>query len=204
MNGGEVTVHLAEDPDQNAPHRQVLENNMQATWNVFHGAATHKVRRVVYASSNWVVKLLEEQLSPGCYSECGQKITSDAYPRPKNPYGIGKAFGELTGKCYIDTGHLDSFLAVRMGCFDPSQPRNQLSSPLQITAHDLRSLFRRCVEASFTGLHVIYGVSGSKRDPMIYLTRGITRLGTKLVAQMNLIGVKIFRVSGIFMGSNAP
>ena len=49
-----------------------------------------------------------------------------------------------------------------MGCFDPGQPRDQLSSPLQITAHDLRSLFRRCVEASFTGFHVIYGVSGQQ------------------------------------------
>src|SRR5215468_11889230 len=80
MNGAEVIVHLAEDPDQNAPHRQVLENNIQATWNVFHAAATHKVRRVVYASSKWAVKLLEQQLSPGCYSDSGQKITSDAYP----------------------------------------------------------------------------------------------------------------------------
>jgi len=68
----------------------------------------------------------------------------------------------LLAKCYTDTGQLDSFLAVRMGCFDPGQPRDQLSSPLQITAHDLRSLFRRCVEASFTGFHVIYGVSGQQ------------------------------------------
>ena len=73
MNGAEVIVHLAEDPDQNAPHRQVLENNIQATWNVFHAAATHKVRRVVYASSKWAVKLVEQQLSPGCYSDSARR-----------------------------------------------------------------------------------------------------------------------------------
>lgn len=165
MNGAEVIVHLAEDPDQNAPYRQIFQNNIQATWNVFHAATTHKVRRVVYASSNWTVKLLEEQLAPGCYSGSGPKITSDAYPCPKNPYGLGKAFGELAGKCYTDTGQLDSFLAVRIGWFDPGKSRDQLSTPLQITAHDLRSLFRRCVEASFTGFHVIYGVSGQKNGP---------------------------------------
>jgi len=165
LNGAEIVVHLAEDQNQNALHRQVFENNMQATWNLFQAAAAHKVRRVIYASSNWAVKLLEERLAPGCYTESGPKITSDAYPCPKNPYGVGKAFGELAGKFYIDTGQLESFLAVRIGSFDPSRPRDELYSHLQITAQDLRSLFRRCVEASFTGFHVIYGVSGQQTGP---------------------------------------
>jgi len=165
MGGAEIVVHLAEDSDEHALHRRVFENNMHATWNVFQAAVAQKVRRVIYASSNWAVKLLEERLAPGCYSESGLKITSDTQPCPNNPYGLGKAFGELAGKFYIDTGQLESFLAVRIGWFDPSQPRDERYSHLRITTQDLRSLFRRCVEASFTGFHVIYGVSGQQTGP---------------------------------------
>ena len=165
FDGVEVVIHLAEDPEPRTAHQRVLKNNVQATWNVLHAAVHHRVRRVIYASSGWAVKLLEEQLAPACYTESGRKITSEIPPCPKNPYGIGKAFGELTGKCYSDTGQLESFLAVRLGWFDPNCPKDELYNHLKITAKDLRSLFRRCVEVPFTGFHVIYGVSAQKTAP---------------------------------------
>lgn len=163
--GADVVVHLAEESNPNASSQQVFHNNMHATWNVIHAAAEHNVKRVVYASSNWAVKLLEEQLAPDCYTEGGLKITSEAHQYPKQFYGMGKAFGELAGKCYVDNMLLEAFLAVRIGWFEPSCPKDALYQHLKITTRDLRSFFRRCVEAPFTGSHIVYAVSAQKSAP---------------------------------------
>src|SRR5712692_8923750 len=97
FEGAEVVVHLAADPQPLAPWEDVLSNNIQGTWNVIEAAAKYRVPRVVFASSNWAVKALEQKLAPACYLPDGPKIGSDAPACPINPYGASKAFGEATG-----------------------------------------------------------------------------------------------------------
>jgi len=165
FEGAEIVIHLAEDPNPDAAWQRVLNNNIQATWNVLQTAVRHRVRRVVYASSNWVVKALEWELAPACYEPDGPKIGSDVTPRPITPYGIAKAFGEITGRMLVDEKKLGSFVAVRIGWYTPNPPDNEDYHRLAIGAQDLRSLFRCCVEAEFGEFQVVYGVSAQKISP---------------------------------------
>ena len=165
LRGADVVLHLAADPRPHAPWEQVLRDNIQATQNVIEAAVNCRVRRVVFASSNWAVKALEQELAPTCYNPSGPKISSDAPPRPLTLYGTSKAFGELTGRMFVDECQLESFVAVRIGSYYPNYPKNERERFLWIGAQDIRSLFRRCVEAQFEGFHVVYGVSAQPTVP---------------------------------------
>src|SRR5713226_5474327 len=46
LQGAEVVVHLAANPNELAPWEEVLPHNFQATWNVIEPAAHHRVSRV--------------------------------------------------------------------------------------------------------------------------------------------------------------
>lgn len=161
----EVVVHLAKSTTSNPMLQQTIHNDMQLTWNVFQAAIKHRIRRIVYASSNWAVKALELELAPACYKSNGPKIGSDAYPRPKTYYGITKACGEITGRMMVEDKELDSFVAVRIGIYNPNPTKDERYRQLGITKNDLCSLFRSSVEAEFNGFHVVYGVSAQKKAP---------------------------------------
>ena len=163
--GADAVVHLAANIQATATWPEVLGDNIEATWNVLEAVATHRVPRVVFASSNWVVKALERKLAPNCYLPNGPKIGSDADPCPVNPYGLSKAFGETAGRMFVDQGRLTSFVAVRIGYYDVIPARGFEYSNLWIETDDMRKLLRRCVEASFAGFHVIYGVSAQPSAP---------------------------------------
>ncbi|OGQ82746.1 MAG: hypothetical protein A3F90_06770 [Deltaproteobacteria bacterium RIFCSPLOWO2_12_FULL_60_19] len=165
FEGTEVVLHLSGEARVEAPREQLLRDNIEATWNVLDAAARHRVRRVIYASSNWAVKALERELAPACYRPDGPKIGSDAPPRPLTPYGISKAFGEISGRTFVNEGKLISFLAVRIGSYLSASPKDGERRRQWIGTHDLRSLLRRCVEAEFGGFHVVYGVSAQPNAP---------------------------------------
>jgi nucleoside-diphosphate-sugar epimerase len=166
FEGADVVVHLAANIQSLAPWEKVLPDNIQATWNVITAAAKHRVPRVVFASSNWAVKALERKLAPDCYLPNGAKIGSDAPPSPITAYGLSKAFGEQAGRMFVDEKKLQSFVAVRIGYYDPNPPpRDDELRSRWIGADDIRSLFRRCVEAEFAGFHVVYGVSAQPTVP---------------------------------------
>jgi nucleoside-diphosphate-sugar epimerase len=141
--GAQVVVHLAADSAPAASWGIILPNNIQATFNVLQAASDHGVRRVVFASSNWAVKALEQKLAPDCYGPDGVKIDSETPPFPLTAYGLSKGFGELAGKMFVD----------------------EVVRARWIGVEDTRSLFRRCVEADIKGFHVVYGVSAQKTAP---------------------------------------
>lgn len=161
----EVVVHLAVEANLHSTMLHVPHNDIQLTWNVFQAATKHCVHRIVYASSNWAVKALELELAPACYKSNGPKIGSDAYPRPKTYYGISKACGEITGRMMVEDKELNSFVAVRIGSYNPNPTKDEHYRQLGITKNDLCSLFRSSVEAEFNGFHVVYGVSAQKKAP---------------------------------------
>lgn len=165
FKGADAVLHLALDWRVEVPWRQLLPDNIQATWNVIDAAVGHRVPRVVFASSNWAVKALERELAPDCYMPDGPKIGSDAPPRPIKAYGVCKALGEIMGRTAVDEGQLDSFVAVRIGCYEPVPPEDGEQRQRWIGVQDMRSLLRRCVEAPFAGFHVVYGVSAQPTAP---------------------------------------
>ncbi|MGH7835445.1 MAG: NAD-dependent epimerase/dehydratase family protein, partial [Candidatus Binatia bacterium] len=60
----QVVIHLAANPDPLAPWKEVLRDNIEATWHVLETAARYQVPRVVFASSNWAVRAVERGLAP--------------------------------------------------------------------------------------------------------------------------------------------
>jgi nucleoside-diphosphate-sugar epimerase len=163
--GAEVVVLLAAVIQDRAYWEEVLPHNIQGTWNVIEAAAKCGVPRVVFASSNWAVKVLERQLAPDCYLADGPKIGSDAPPAPFTAYGLSKAFGEIAGRMFVDTGQLRSFVAVRIGNYNPEPSEDPEVGNRWIGVADMSSLLRRCVEAEFEGFHVVYGVSAQMEAP---------------------------------------
>ncbi|MGH7825139.1 MAG: NAD-dependent epimerase/dehydratase family protein [Candidatus Binatia bacterium] len=165
FSGADVILHLAAESLPEAPWKRILRDNIQATQYVLETAAKHRVKRVVFASSNWAVKALERELAPACYLPGGPKLASDVSTRPLTDYGVSKALGEITGRMYVDQKRLESFVAVRIGHFSPKPLTGGPSRDLWIGAGDLRSLLCRCVEAAFKGFHVVYGVSAQPTAP---------------------------------------
>jgi uronate dehydrogenase len=163
--GAKVVVHLAANIQPLAPWEKVLPDNIQATWHVLEAAAMHRVPRVVFASSNWAVKAVENELAPSCYDPSGPKIDSQTPPFSLTTYGLSKAFGELAGRMFVDEGKLETFVAVRIGNYQPKPSTDEIVRVRWIGVDDIRSLFRRCVEADLKGFHVVYAVSAQKTAP---------------------------------------
>jgi nucleoside-diphosphate-sugar epimerase len=161
----QVVIHLAANAQTSASWEKVLPNNIHATWNVLEAAARHRVPRVVFASSNWAVKAVETKLAPSCYDPDGPKIDSETPPFSLTTYGLSKAFGELAGRMFVDEGKLESFVAVRIGSYNPTPSTDEIVRARWIGVDDIRSLFRHCVEAELTGFHVVYAVSAQKTAP---------------------------------------
>lgn len=165
FEGADIVLHLAAEPSPNAAWHQVLRDNIEATWNVLTVASHLGINRVVYASSIFAIKALERELAPACYASGGPKIGSDAPPRPLTAYGVSKAVGEQIGRMFVDEGRLASFIAVRLGHYQPVSPEDGELRHLWIGTRDLRGLLRRCVEANVEGFHVVYGTSAQPTSP---------------------------------------
>ena len=165
FEGVDIVLHFAADIRVSAPWESVAVNNIEATWNVIEAAAKFRVPAVIFASSNWAVKGLEQKLAPDCYLPEGPKIDSGMPPVPLTAYGLSKAFGELAGRMFVDEGKLQSFVAVRIGDYNPTPSTDKMSRTRWIGMEDIRSLIRRCVEADLRGFHVVYGVSSQKTAP---------------------------------------
>jgi NAD(P)-dependent dehydrogenase (short-subunit alcohol dehydrogenase family) len=83
--GVDAVIHLAGNPSPNASWASVQRLNIDLTANVYEAAAAQGVRRVVFASSNWVMA--------GHRFDAGA-LTTDMEPYPVNPYGVSKLVGE--------------------------------------------------------------------------------------------------------------
>lgn len=188
--GADAVFHLAANIQDIASWPEVLGDNIEATWNVLEAAATHHVPRVIFASSNWAVKALERKLAPECYRADGPKIGSDAVPCPINPYGLSKALGETAGRMFVDQGRLTSFVAVRIGYYTAQPEIDPKFSNIWIGAKDLRALLRRCVEASFDGFHVVYGVSAQTSAPydLSHTERLLSWNPTQFLTEERIVG----------------
>ncbi|MFY9586759.1 MAG: NAD(P)-dependent oxidoreductase [Actinomycetota bacterium] len=171
FRGADVVVDLAASPNPNIPWRTVIRNNIPATLNAFEAARKAGVKRFIFASSNHVTGLYENDkpyssIVAGDYSGLEpsgfRRISVDDEVRPDTPYGIGKVFGEATGRYYAEHHDL-SVICLRIGTVNradaPKDPRHRATL---LTQADLVRLVRCCIEAP-ADLHyaVFYGVSNN-------------------------------------------
>ena len=103
--GVDAVVHLAGDPSPQASWASVQRLNIDLTANVYEAIARHGVRRVVFASSNWVMAGHRPGTGP---------LTTDMEPYPINPYGVSKLIGERMGRAlHLRSG--TSVICFRIG-----------------------------------------------------------------------------------------
>ncbi len=103
--GVDTVLHAAADPSPRASWARVQRLNLDLLMNVMAAAQAHGVRRVVFASSNFVVAGHRFGQAP---------LTADMEPAPINAYGASKLFGERLGKMFAERFGV-SFIAFRIG-----------------------------------------------------------------------------------------
>ena len=95
----DTVIHLAGVASPDSSFEQVLPANIVGTYNIFQAASECDVKRVIYASSAQAIEGYPLDI----------QIKSDMPVRPKNLYGVSKAFGEAVGMGYR---HLETDLRL--------------------------------------------------------------------------------------------
>ena len=173
FEGQDAVVHLAADPEADAPWESVLPNNLIGTYNVYEACRIHGVKRVVFASSNHATGMYERDhpyhhIVRGEYDKVDvwpiPQVSHEAEIRPDGYYGISKAYGEATGRYYSEEFGL-SVICLRIGTV------NAWDSPTRSIRHfatwfshrDQAQQVRKSLEApEELAFDIFYGVSGNK------------------------------------------
>jgi nucleoside-diphosphate-sugar epimerase len=172
VQGMQVVVHLAANPDGRADWESVLSNNIIGAYHVFEACRLAAVKRVVYASTNQVVfgyraddryKPSFDKLFEGSASGMAHPIDHTLPPRPLSFYACSKVFGEALAHMYAYTYGL-SCLCLRIGWVLPEDsvphPRAQM---LWCSQRDAVQLVERCINAPDSLLFdVFFGHSESR------------------------------------------
>lgn len=103
--GVDTVILLAGDPRPEAPWDKIVPLNLDLVLNVYEAAALHKVRRVIFASSNWT--MAGHRFDDGA-------LPTDRTPRPVNAYGMSKLVGERIGKSFAERRGVSS-ISFRIG-----------------------------------------------------------------------------------------
>jgi nucleoside-diphosphate-sugar epimerase len=152
FTGVDAVLHLAADPRPVATWQRVIDLNIDLSLNVLRAAEEARVRRFVFASSNWVL---------GGYRFTKERLTPATPPRPVNPYGASKLVVERIGLgAAARTGM--SFLALRIGWCQPGENRpgpdmwmGRWGQQLWLSNEDWAQAVRRSCMSPFTGSAVL-------------------------------------------------
>ena len=161
-------LHLAADKRVNAPWKSVYKNNIVGTINIFQLAVENGVEKIVFASTNHVVGLYENDVSiTGNYElNRKRKILKENIPyRPDSYYAISKAVGEVLGK-YIAKKYGIRVICIRFGSVlkDDNPLKKKRYMATWLSHRDLVGLIKKSLE--YEGkirFVIVYGVSNNSR-----------------------------------------
>jgi nucleoside-diphosphate-sugar epimerase len=141
----DAVIHLAGNPSPKTSWASAQHLNLDLTMNVYEAAVRQGARRLVFASSNWVVA--------GHRFE-DWTLTTDVAPYPVNPYGVSKLVGERLGRSYSDRWGL-SVVCFRIGYCQrgDNQPGTHMGwgvwgQRMWLSDRDLCQGFEKAVRAS--------------------------------------------------------
>ena len=150
--GIDVVVHMAADPNGDAPFSRTLSLNIMGNYHAYETSRLNGVRRIVFASTNHVT---------GFYEQEGIYTTTEMAVRPDSFYGVSKVFGEALARYYFDQFGLES-ICLRIGSFQP-KPQDKRQLATWLSHRDTVQLVRRSIEASHVKFGIYYGVSDNSR-----------------------------------------
>ncbi len=152
----DAVVHLAGDPAVSATWESVLEKNIQGVYCTYEACRNAGVKRVVFASTNHVTGLYEEE---------GMYTTPEMPVRPDSLYGASKAFGESLGRYYVDRYGLE-VVCLRIGSFQPDSSvvgrKSDRILSTWLSHRDCVHLVQCSIEADVR-FGIYYGISGNTR-----------------------------------------
>ena len=146
LAGVDAVVHLG-GVSVEGPFEPILQANIVGVHNLYEAARRHRVRRIVFASSNHVT---------GFYRQ--DEVVSPREPmRPDGNYGISKAFGELLSRFYFDRYGIET-VCLRIGSSFP-EPKDRRMLATWLSYDDLERLVVASLTAPVVGHSVVYGMS---------------------------------------------
>ena len=146
LAGVDAVVHLG-GVSVEGPFEPILQANIVGVHNLYEAARRHRVRRIVFASSNHVT---------GFYRQ--DEVVSPREPmRPDGNYGISKAFGELLSRFYFDRYGVET-VCLRIGSSFP-EPKDRRMLATWLSYDDLERLVVASLTAPVVGHSVVYGMS---------------------------------------------
>ena len=168
MNEVDTVIHLAGDANLDAAWDSVYQVNIGGTYNVLEAARQAEVRRVIFATTNHVMGMYDQNEEWPVYN--------DMPIRPDSYYGVSKAAGEALGRYYADMGYL-SVIALRIGWFINEAPETDdaLLRRMWLGKRDCAQLFRCAIETE-RQWGVYYGTSANP-DRKWDLTDALVEIG---------------------------
>ncbi|RTZ45392.1 NAD(P)-dependent oxidoreductase [Candidimonas sp. SYP-B2681] len=151
LQGVDVLVHMA-GTSVERPLSEIIDNNLVALHAVYEGARRHRVKRIVFASSNHAFGMhpVDHTLRRGaCY-------------RPDGFYGLSKMWGEGMARVYWDKHGIES-VCLRIGTASQGPPENRRHLSTWLGAEDLIHLVQRAIEATDVGYTEVWGISANSR-----------------------------------------
>lgn len=146
LEGIDWVVHLGGISTE-APFDAIVQANIIGLYNVYEAARKHKVKRIVFASSNHVT---------GYYRQ--DEVIDPTMPvRPDGYYGVSKAFGENLSRFYFDRYGIET-VCVRIGSSFP-EPKDRRMLATWLSYDDLERLVVASLTTPVAGHAIVYGVS---------------------------------------------
>jgi NAD+ dependent glucose-6-phosphate dehydrogenase len=165
FSNADVVVHFAADRSASSGWDTILPLNVDLLINVYEAVRQKKVKRIIFASSNWVV---------AGHRFGDERITPFTAPKPINPYGAAKLFGERLGKSLSDNCGV-SVINLRIG-YNQWLRNNRPSAAMELGAwgqmlwlsdRDFLQAMDKAIGAknvNFATLNVTSHVIGSRWD----------------------------------------
>jgi uronate dehydrogenase len=148
--GVEGIVHLG-GISVERPWEEILGANIVGCYNVFEAARRHKVKRVVFASSNHAVGFYPRR----------RRIGTDAPVLPDSRYGVSKAFGEALAALYAYK-HGVRVTCLRIGNVADA-PADHRRLAIWLKPEDLAQLIRIGLEHPDIRYEIFFGASDNER-----------------------------------------
>ena len=151
LSGVDVLIHMA-GTSVERPLPEVIENNLVGLHAVYEGLRRHKVKRVIFASSNHAV---------GMHS-VDSRLDLDCDLRPDGFYGLSKVWGEAMTRMYWDKHGIEG-ICLRIGTAI-ERPTEFRHLSTWLGNDDLVQLIDRCIKVPDIGFLVVWGVSANTRS----------------------------------------
>jgi len=151
LRGVDMLIHMA-GTSVERPLTEIIENNLVALHAVYEGARRHRVKRIVFASSNHAIGM----------HDVAQPLDLSCDFRPDGFYGLSKMWGEGLARLYWDKHGIES-VCVRIGSAieRPTEFRH-LSTWFGL--EDLMQFTMACITTPAVGFLRAWGVSNNTRS----------------------------------------